>query len=310
MSLNVLLLAHKNAPQVVRFIKSMSHDDVHFFVHLDKKWKLSDSDYESILHANSNVHILKNRVSVFLNHWSAIDATLQLIDLARITNRGGYFALCSGQDYPLKSTEYILNFLDKSYPKPFIDCTPYDESNWVHHKYKHTAISSIQYTIRNYYLQKVLRVFFRNVEKILPQSCTTYHQLKKFNMNFYGGSQWWILPDIIAYEILDIVRNNPELIKCYKRTLTPDETFFQTFSMMTKHANLVHINPVDQVAQSCLTYANFATPTQKFMGHPHIITADIWPWLKQQAKDRLFARKFDASVDSEIFEIIDKERNE
>jgi phosphatidylinositol kinase/protein kinase (PI-3 family) len=91
MSLNVLLLAHKNAPQVVRFIKSMSHDDVHFFVHLDKKWKLSDSDYESILHANSNVHILKNRVSVFLNHWSAIDATLQLIDLARITNRGGVF---------------------------------------------------------------------------------------------------------------------------------------------------------------------------------------------------------------------------
>jgi hypothetical protein len=139
---------------------------------------------------------------------------------------------------------------------------------------------------------------------------TKYQQLKKFNIGFYGGSAWWILPDIIVEGIMDIVHNNKKLINCYKRTWTPEETFFQTFAMMTRHANLVHINPVDQVAQSSLTYANFSTPTQKFVGHPHIITVDSWPWVKQQTTNRFFARKFDASVDSEIFDIIDKERNE
>jgi hypothetical protein len=67
----------------------MCHKDVHFFIHLDKKWKISDGDYDLIKNANSNVHILKNRISTFLDHWSLTEAVLQLIDLARITVGGG-----------------------------------------------------------------------------------------------------------------------------------------------------------------------------------------------------------------------------
>lgn len=135
-----LIMAHKNVDQVIRLIRSLSSDKIHVFVHLDKKMKITKSEKKDMSSCADNVYIIDERVNGMLDTWSLVEAALHLIRYAKEVGlqRGfnySYFMLLSGQDYPIKSKKNISDYLKDSYPKPLIDCTPYDKSNWVYHKF-------------------------------------------------------------------------------------------------------------------------------------------------------------------------------
>lgn len=60
------------------------------------------------------------------------------------------------------------------------------------------------------------------------------------------------------------------------------------------------------VAQNCKTYANFLPDGKVFTGHQYTITMDDTKYLTELAKSKFFARKFDETLDSEIFDWIDE----
>ncbi len=311
MKICALIMAHKNAIQLSKMIDALSHPMIDIYLHVDKKWHLSNEEINLI--SSRKVFVIKKRVSCYLDEWSLIEATLLLISEAKKNFDYNYYALFSGQDYPIKPINTFVEKLSKNYPRPFIDVTPYDKSNWIYNKFCYTPLHQILLEITSR-MQKLLKRriigavrFRKTLDKLIPRKYVLYNRLMEQNISLYGGSAWWVLPDVAINELLEDIRRNSEIVYLFKKSQTPEETFFQTFVMRSSVANMVQINPISEKRQNCLTYANFETPTKKVVGHPHILLAEDWEWLKKRPE--FFARKFDLHVDEKIFRIIDEEIN-
>lgn len=307
MHINYLILAHKNVQQIVRLIKALQSDDSSIYIHLDKKWNISPSDIEFIRNAADEVYVITERVSTFLDDRSLVLASLSLLKAAYTKGEKGYYILMSAQDYPIKPFSELRSLLVRNYPKPYIDCTPYDINNWMYYKYKNSALyNKILHSFSNSG-KPLLKKIERRLHKLRfgNHYFSLYKHSRRYGMNLYGGSAWWALPDVAVGDILRDIENDKHAFELSLCTYTPEETFFQTYVMRTRVSNLVEVNNIAERKQNCLTYANFDTPTKKFCGHPYIITADDWKWLKNRSE--YIARKFDLSVDANIFDTIDSD---
>lgn len=308
-----LIIAHKNVEQVIRLIRSISSEDLHVFVHLDKKMSISKNDFQRIKDCSQNVFISRERVSGALDTWSLVDIALILINLAKNTEKErkiqyGYYLLLSGQDYPIKSKEYIIDKLNEIYPKPLIDCTPYSKGNWVYSKFNVVQFKSVEHYINSKLGKGILRKFFKLpffiASKVLSKSkAIQYKYFSSYDYDLYGGSAWWVLPDKVISFILKELKDKPNKIKKLEKTYTPEETFFQIMTMASPLSDKVEVNPVDMVSQNCMTYAHFSGKGKPFVGHPYILTKDDYDMLKEM--NHFFARKFDMDVDSEILSALD-----
>lgn len=314
--LAALILAHKNISQLKRLIRALKHKNIDVFVHVDKKWKISDKEISSLLSENDGrVFICDNRISANLDSWSLVEATIELINKSKQYEKESgikyrYMYLLSGQDYPIKSMDFIFNTLIESYPKPIIDCTPYDKSNWIYHKFNNLPSELMINSLINKYMKrgffrKIIKLPFFIFYKIAKSFHTTFDDLQKNGCKLYGGSAWWILPDIIIDDLLEKYNNpNNKCISLLKNTNTPEETFFQIMVMNSHFSNMVNVNSKDMVAQNCMTYAYFSDEGKPFKGHPYIFTATDYK--KIIKLPHLFARKFDDQIDSEILDLIDE----
>jgi hypothetical protein len=318
--LAILLLAHQNQKQLKRLLLRLIHENIDVFIHLDKKWAIADNDKTELLKASSTkVFLCENRISGKLFEWSLVEATLELIKKAKQVEEEkkityNYYALLSGQDYPIKPLDYILQLLHESYPKPFIDCTPYHPSNFLKKRFKSFPLENkiLIYFLKNYKPDTLSKLMNRIQKapfyalfyflKLLVQ--TPHAKLQKLNIKLYGGSQWWILPDITINEIYKrYFINKDQIINIISKSFGPDETFFQIMTMQSKIAPFVEINDFNDIRQNCLTYAYFRDEGKPFTGHPYILRTENFDMLSKLP--HIFARKFDDRIDSDILDLID-----
>ena len=145
----------------------------------------------------------------------------------------------------------------------------------------------------------------------LEDTIDKYHnpkrKLDKLGVEIYGGSAWWILPDEIMEYAYSEYEKNDKYIRVLSKTKTPEETFFQIMAMRSPLAYAVEVNPEDMVLQNCKTYAYFFGDNKPFKFHPYEFTMDDIELLKEKSKTCYFARKFDTSVDEDIFDYVDNE---
>ena len=149
-----LIIAHKNSIQLSKLIETLCHPLIDIFIHVDKKWKISDEEKKLI--TSKGAFIIPHHVSCFLDEWNMIEATLHLLTEAKKKFDYNYYILLSGQDYPIKPIGNILEELSNNYPRPYIDVTPYDKTNWVYHKFRYTPLHQtlLKYTNR---LESILK---------------------------------------------------------------------------------------------------------------------------------------------------------
>lgn len=305
MNICTLLLVHKNVEQVCRLCARLSNSSIYILIHLDKKMRIENADIERIKASALNVLICPQRRSCLIDDWSLVDTTIEMIEFAKHNlPEIEYYVLMSGQDYPIKPVGEFVDFLKTNYPMPYIDCTPYNVNNWIFQKFNHTILMKYARKIKNRYRLRGPVYVVSLLEKILPRCFFTDYAIQQFNIPLYGGSAWWVLPNIIIDEIILFMKNNERFINCYKRSITPEETFFQTLSMCCKSSNQIQVNQNNQISQNCLTYSLFFTENKKFTGHPHIITKEEFSLLRNRPE--YFARKFDVNVDYEILNKLDK----
>lgn len=128
------------------------------------------------------------------------------------------------------------------------------------------------------------------------------------NIKTYGGSQWWILSDKEVEKILQYINNNPSTCSEIKKSFTPDETFFQTVLMQTEAARNVKVNKVNATDRNCATYIDFGGYDKPVVAHPYVLTINDVDKIQIARKNNyLFARKFDETIDNDIFEWIDRD---
>jgi hypothetical protein len=107
-------------------------------------------------------------------------------------------------------------------------------------------------------------------------------------IEFYGGSDWWILPGEVAQYCLNEFNTNKKIRQCLKFSFIPAEMFFQTVIGNSKYQHSITNNNY-----------RFIPWSSNNEGRPDAITNDHKRAIEESGC--LFARKFDLDSQPEIF---------
>ncbi len=310
----IMIMCHKNMEQVARLIKRCKSKETRIILHIDFRYDLSERETQCF--ETEGVYFTEKRLEGELDTRSLVDIAMLMVEKAQWVEKEenihfSYYLLLSGQDYLTKSIEFINKELKNSYPRPYIDCTPYDKKNWIYHKFKNNPyiFKYHAWVSRTFREGSLCRKAFRFLGSLFAYCSrllkwNDYNYFKRNKVALYGGSAWWILPDgAIAYIVEEWNKKEKYLTRLLS-SYTPEETFFQIMVMRSPIRDLVSINPMDMVEQNCKTWAYFSDTDKPFKGHPYIFTTQEYEKLIN--KDCWIARKFDIREDSGIFDLLDK----
>jgi hypothetical protein len=292
MHLAYLILAHNNPKQLGRMVKSLCCSFASIFIHLDAKVE-DASPFISAAGGFKNVRFVERRIPVNWGAFSMVQATLNGIE--EILQSGcspDYINLLSGTDYPIKSSEYILNFFSENNGKEFLyyrqSPTPdlpdggmdrieyyydYDNDNFDKNLY--------EYAMRE-----------RGVKRKFIEGMVPYH-----------GSQWWSITGSCARHVLSFVNNNREIINFYRYTKFSDEQFFQTVILNSEFACKVVNDNLRYIDWSAFNWEQI--DWVQSIPHLKVLNVRDKDFEKILRSDKLFARKFDENIVDEILNLID-----
>ena len=233
----------------------------------------------------------EQRVSVEWAQISQVTATLNLLNTAVASARGGYdyYWLISGQDWPLRSVEEIVEFFMQHNGENFIQY--WSSKNFGKHIQnnfdKRNQIYFPEWIIGRKLWQKVLKRGWVEISGGYNRTWRLF-QRKQLEVDFYFGSQWWCLSRETVNWINKYLAENHDFYDFYRSSSTPDESFFHT---------LVMLSPFGDETTDNLLYQHF----QKGANSPDVLTADDL----QRAKESkyLVMRKVDMDVDDSFLQI-------
>lgn len=289
MKIAIAMLCHKNVEQINALLRAMAHDDIYFYIHVDKK---SGIDRETI--TGKNVYVLNKDSSVDIQ-WGGfgmIEATLRLIEtISQATAKFDYIWLMSGQDWPLRSANEIVEYVEQHRGEDFIEILPSDES-FERGYFKRNDLYYPTWMVSNELHIKIVKHLFWLATG--GKKSTKIFKRKSKIEKFYYGSQWWLLSSQTVNSMTQFLRSNKWFIDYFKNSLVPDESFFQTLYGM--------IDSVSEV-KPAVCFVNWKSNPNS----PEVLTSDDMNRITEIKRSYLVARKFDFYVDSSIVKIIKKE---
>lgn len=174
---------------------------------------------------------------------------------------------------PTKSADYIHDFLD-SQDADFIESFDFFQSDWIK-----TGMREERLIYRHFFNERTQKwLFYKSFEL---QKMLGLRRSLPADLRMRIGSQWWCLRRKIVEAILDFLKNRPKVLKFFKTTWIPDETFFQTL--------VGHLIPSKEIRTRTLTFLVFSD-----YGMPATFYNDHYEFLIRQ--DSLFARKISAGA--------------
>src|SRR6476469_971911 len=206
-----LILAHKNPAQLERLIRALRHPAFHFYIHLDKK---TDSTPFQYLFDNQTVFMVQNRTKIYWAGYGTIQATINGFE--EITGKGyDYINVISAQDFPIKSAEFIYQYISERKGKEFIQCLTVDE------EWKDGGSRIYNYHLINWQIPGRHRLE-KILNRLLPK--------RKFPMDhkLVGGANWFTLTDEAVQYLLNFLNLHPRLVRYYKYCWGADEFIFST----------------------------------------------------------------------------------
>lgn len=282
-----LILAHQNPCQLRKLVDSLNTDYSTFVIHIDAKIPIFPFLHLFHDYSNGKVFFCPERKNIVWGKYSMIEATMSMIAYAlKLELDADYFHLLSGQDYPVKSNNEILNFFIKHNGRNFIDFFSLPDKRW--------KVSS----------GRILYRWGMNTTHCMEYSDLEYYNSEKHKIvnipadyNLYGGSQWWSLhKECLNY--LYALYSEGNLFEAFRYAYIPDEILFQILILNSRFK--------ESVIKNNLRYCRWIA------GHPHpeIIDEDDFKLIRNST-NMLFARKFSNSQDQMIkkFDAINKRKN-
>ena len=187
-----------------------------------------------------------------------------------------YFINLSGQCYPLRSIEQIKQRLAAADSKSFMEYEPFPRERWKDEGGGY---------------RRVQKAFFRPFKHAAIWSIPRLRKIP-LGMRPYGGSQWFCMHRDHVEFVLSFLEEHPEVVSFYKRSLIPDEMFFQTILMNSEVR--------DEIVNDSKRYIDWSkrcTPLPATL-----FTEDI---SRMERSGKFFGRKFDTEMDSRVLDILD-----
>lgn len=271
-----LILTHENHLQLKRLIQRLAHPNANFYIHIDLKTNINPFLYLQ----SDKVHFIAKRINVQWGAYSLVQATVNgLEEILKSEISHDYINLLSGQDYPLKSTNEIHDFFEKTPNKAFMH-TLSIENEWQEAIPRLTKYHLSNYTFSGKYtLEKWLNF-------LLPQ------RKMPNNLIAVGRSQWFTITSQHAKYIVTYLQENQNVKRFFELTWGSDEFVFQTILFNS-------IYQKDMVNDN-LRYIDWSEKKAS----PKTLTMNDLQNLVESGK--LFARKFNEHVDNHIMDKLDK----
>lgn len=281
-----LITAYKSPEQLAELVNQLCCAEFNFYIHLDKKSNLKEESVKSLIKQEGNVVFLKNSIDVYWGGFSHLKAFYLLLKKAHENKENSYFHVLSGQCFPIKSNDFILDFFEKNNGKEYIDAQFIDESKWTG-----GSMNRIQLYHLNDYCNiradfwKTFNGRFLKVQRIIGIKRKPPTIFEKY----YGGSTWWSITRNAVDYILRFVVSNKKVFNRFKHTHCSEELFFQTVLMNSSFkSNIVH----DDLRYVDWEYRNGSVPAN----------LDETDFEKLVSSPKLFARKMEYPTSKTLLE--------
>ncbi|GEK16160.1 beta-1,6-N-acetylglucosaminyltransferase [Aliivibrio fischeri] len=267
-----LILVHRYPEQFKRLFNAIYHPFNHYLVHIDKtSGEALLNDITLFLEDYPNSSVLESEDALW-GGYSLVNIELRGMEkLMEIDKDWTHFINLSGQDFPLKTQEYIHDFLSKNENKEFIYALDQNKTR-----------PDTMDRIANMSFESEGQIYRPNMPREFMDGVVPFI-----------GTQWMI----VSRRFCDFVCHS-EISKSYKKfykhTFIADEGFFQTVMMN----NDCH----GEVVQDDLRLIDWV-PDGDIKLRPRTFTVIDEPELI--VSNKLFARKFDLLQDAQIIDRIE-----
>ncbi|NDW09230.1 beta-1,6-N-acetylglucosaminyltransferase [Dysgonomonas sp. 520] len=280
MKVAVLIHAHREPNLVKRLVACLQHPQIDVYINVDARVDISN--FSDII---ADVTFMKNRVEVVWGRFSQVQQILNSYEEILNTNiKYSHILFISGQDYPVKSMDYIVNQLSTNIEKSYLDFHLLKDSSWdrmIRQRYEYWYFLP-ESDIRNK----------RFVKKILNR----LKFKRKYPLTPYYGSCWMCLTlDAVKYS-LKYTSENPDFVKFNQHTGCPDELYFQSI--------LVNSPLKDSLINNIHRYIDWSDEGKS----PKVLTMSDLEKIKNS--DSWFVRKVDLETDSSFLNSLDNLRDE
>ncbi|HKP20230.1 MAG TPA: beta-1,6-N-acetylglucosaminyltransferase [Thermoleophilaceae bacterium] len=273
MKIGYIITAHTLPEHLVRLVRRLATDDARFFLHIDSRAPEEVmSTVERELGGRPDVRLLPRHPV----HWASfgpVRAALEGVDaLLAWPERLDYGVLLTGQDYPLRSPAEIESTLAAAGGRSFIT-------------YRRPEGRFLRRLTRWHWHGTVMGRRVRLPNRFMP--LTARRRLPPGLLPYTGSAHWCLSRDCLEH----VARADPELVRFFRRSAVPDESFFQTLLMNSPLAGTL--------VNDDLRYVDWSEGGPS----PRVLTSyDLERMVRSSA---LFARKFDPRVDAAVIDALD-----
>jgi hypothetical protein len=265
-----ILLCHKDPEAIIKQAQRLTATGDYMSIHFDAS--ANPKHFEQIKEAlaeNENVTYAHKRIKCGWGEWSLVQATLYAVESAvDAFPRATHFYMLSGDCMAIKSAEYTHQYLD-DHDADFIESFDYFESDWIK-----TGMKEERLIYRHFFNERTQKWRF-NTSFYLQRRLGLTRKIPE-DIQVQIGSQWWCLRRRTVEWVLDFTRQRKDVMRFFRTTWIPDETFFQTL--------VRHVVPEHEIQTRTLTFLVFSD-----YGMPITFYDDHYDLLLSQ--DFLFARK-------------------
>ncbi|MBT8455873.1 MAG: beta-1,6-N-acetylglucosaminyltransferase [Alphaproteobacteria bacterium] len=272
-----ILLCHKDPAAIIQQARRLTRAGDRMAIHFDAS--AARGDYERITSAlcdNPRVTFARQRVRCGWGEWSLVQATLNAVRAAvDAFPEATHFYMLSGDCMAIKPAEYVHDYLDRE-DSDFIESFDFFKSDWIK-----TGIKEERLIYRHLFNERnQKRLFYASMR--LQQRLGLAREVPS-DIQMMIGSQWWCLRRRTIEWLLDFIDKRRDVLRFFRTTWIPDETFFQTL--------VRHLVPAEQIRSRTLTFllfSDYGIPVQFYNDHYDMLVG----------QDFLFARKISPQADA------------
>lgn len=265
-----ILLTHKDPEGIIAQAERLTSTGDFVSIHFDARAR--PADFEKIREAlapNPSVTFARRRLKCGWGEWSLVGATLEAVQAAiEAFPQATHFYMLSGDCMQIKTAEFAHAFLDAA-DVDYIESFDYFTSDWIKTGFKEERL-----IYRHWFNERTQKWRFYTSYEWQKRLGLTRKVPEDIQMMI--GSQWWCLRRRTIEWVLEFVRSRADVMRFFRTTWIPDETFFQTV--------VRHVVPEKEIRTRPLTFLMFTD-----YGMPVTFYNDHYDLLLSQ--DYLFARK-------------------
>lgn len=281
MKVAILIHVHRDPQQLIRLVDRLLHPNVDIYVNVDAK--ANRADFRCVV--NEKVFFIENSIEVTWGRFSQVQQILNSFqEIQDSKNNYSHIIFISGQDYPIKLIDRIVQFLKENEGKSFIDyhlVSKDKKDEWrnvIHRRFEYWYFLPAN-DIRS-------KEFVRKIYRLLG-----YKRKYPTDEIYYGACWFTLTSDAVSY-ILNYVQSNPSIIKFFQHTGCADELFFQSI--------LLNSPLSEKMINNHYRYIDW----EKGGNRPKDLTIADYDKIKES--EAWFVRKINPQIDKSLVDLLDE----